>query len=631
MTSLSLGAWLATYAIHSTILLLAALILGRLVKNENAREVLWKTALVGGFVTSLFPTITGMTPIVGRWTVGRADVTIATPASTPTMAPSAAASNGDAAAISGAPTTVQSTPGEDKNVTAFTVFPKWTAILLIVWILGSLLMIARLVFHHRRILRALRDRHQLSDGPLPGMLAELRRKAAVWKPVRLSSSDACPTPIALGRSEICVPARFATDLDVDQQRNALAHELAHLKRRDPLWQMGAGIIESIFFFQPLNIVARRKLRESSEYLADDWAVQQTSSPLALARCLTQISSWVGSVPVPDGMLAMAEGGSPLVSRIERLAEWERSSSIPARVSFLVAAAFIALVATSAPIFSAVPANDGEILASLTATRRPQSEAPDSVIRYVGNRGSLEQRWAMALAQNLDHPRWIGWEVDAAPHNGRSAASSSMPRLQFPDNATRTLASLVGSPSPSSREGILVRFKGGPAAESRVEAVAFQPMGSPIYLGGEAVIWLGAADARESLTLVQRLQRSSRNPDIRSELAAAYAFHPDADAVIDAVTALLKSEGSSGVRTEAIQWLARIHGSHPRAIALLKATSLSGSDSNTRMEAVDGLRLVLNERSALARTALTDLANSAPDMRVRSEAMQALTRNAPIIR
>jgi hypothetical protein len=204
----------------------------------------------------------------------------------------------------------------------------------------------------------------------------------------------------------------------------------------------------------------------------------------------------------------------------------------------------------------------------------------------------------------------------------------LPRLQFPDKGAPTLASLVGSSIQSSREGILLRFNGVPAAESLVDAVAFQPMSSPIYLGGEAVIWLGAADSRESLTLVQRLQRSSRNPDIRSELAAAYAFHPDADAVIDAVTALLKSEGSSGVRTEAIQWLARIHGSHPRAIALLKATSLSGNDSNTRMEAVDGLRLVLSEGSALARTALTDIANSARDMSIRSEAMQALTRRNP---
>jgi hypothetical protein len=152
------------------------------------------------------------------------------------------------------------------------------------------------------------------------------------------------------------------------------------------------------------------------------------------------------------------------------------------------------------------------------------------------------------------------------------------------------------------------------------------MDSPVYFGGETVIWLGAADTRESLALVQRLQRSSRNPDIRSELAAAFTIHPDADAVIDAVTALLKSEGSSDVRTEAIQWLARIHGENARAIDLLKTQSFSGRDSNSRLEAVDGLRLVMSRGSSAARAALEQIADIAPDREVRSEAMQALTRH-----
>jgi len=635
-SSLTLAAWLTTYAIHSTILLVAALIVGRFLKNENAREVLWKAALLGGFVTSLLPAITGITPLVGRWTVGAADETIPASVATPATAPSVAVSEVDVPGISSATTSVESTPGQLQSRGALRVIPVWAGILLLVWILGAFLLIVRLVFHHRRILRALRDRHQLTDGPLPGMLAELRRKAALWKPVRLSSSNACPTPIALGRSEICVPARFTTDLDVDQQRNALAHELAHLKRRDPLWQMGAGIIESIFFFQPLNIIARRKLRESTEYLCDDWAVQQTSSPLALARCLTQISSWVGTAPVPDGMLAMAEGGSPLVSRIERLAAWKRSSSAPARAMFLVATAFIALVATSAPIFSAIPTDSSEVVvASFDQTPRSQSESPDSVIRYAGPAGSLAARWGWALSQKIDGPYWIGWETEAAQPGG-SVASSSMRRLPFlkngtPGNGAPTLASLVGVSPMRSREGILLRFEGGPAADSRINAVALWPMTSPIYLRGEGIMWIGVADSQESLSLVQRLHRSSQNPDIRSELAAAYTIHADAGVVIDAVTALLKSEGSSNVRAEAIQWLARIHGSDPRAIALLTNTSLSGSDSDTRMEAVDGLRVVVSQGSAPARVALMQIADSAPDMRIRSEAMQALSRNAPTIR
>jgi beta-lactamase regulating signal transducer with metallopeptidase domain len=634
MTSfLSIGAWLATYAIHSTILLVAALIVTRFIGNERAREVLWKAALLGGFVTSLVPAITGITPIVGRWNVGRADEPAQAPVAAPEAVPSAVPSNTTSAGSSSDPKRASAAADGPRR---FAITPQLTAILIAAWILGSLLLIARLVFHHRRILRALRGRHQISDGPLPGMLAELRRKSAVWNPVRLSSSEACPTPIALGRSEICVPARFSTDLEADQQRNALAHELAHLKRRDPLWQMGAGIIESIFFFQPLNIVARRKLRESSEYLADDWAVQQTNAPLALARCLTQISSWVGSVPVPDGMLAMAEGGSPLVSRIERLAEWRRSSGAPARVTVLAAAAFIALVATSAPSFSAVPAGSNEVSAVLTASMPARASSPDSVITFTGPDGSLIDRFNWALSRNVDRAHWIGWETEAArltdarsrDHGAQpffSAASSTL-HLSFGDENAPRLSYLVGTQPNLRNAGILVRFDRGKAVETQLNAVAFLPVSSTVRFGGDAILWIGSGNNSESLSLIEWLIKGSRNPDMRSELAAAYTIHSKADLVIPGVGELLEYEGSSGVRTEAIQWLARMHGTDPRAIDLLKAQALQGRDGDSRMEAVDGLRLVFAHGSSRARDALLEIADHGRDMRVRSEAMQTLSRN-----
>jgi beta-lactamase regulating signal transducer with metallopeptidase domain len=616
---ITLGAWLATYLVHSTILLVGALIISRFITNERAREVLWKTALLGGFVTSLIPTLTGFAPISRTWSVSTAatEVTQQLPPQADTRSTAARVP----AEQTRTPARSQLTLPANPSHASFTIRDGWPFILIVAWTLGALALLARIVSRHRRILRALSGRKQLADGPLPGMLAELRRKAAVWTPVRLSESEACPTPIALGRSEICVPARFEKDLEIDQQRNALAHELAHLKRHDPLWQMTAGVIESIFFFQPLNIVARRKLRDAAEYLADDWAVQQTSSPLALARCLTQISSWVGTAPVPDGMLAMAEGGSPLINRIERLAEWRRSSSVPARVMAVAALAFVALVATSAPIFSAVPTTPNELLAVITATRSAEPQRPDTAIKYVGPAGSLDERFNWAVLHNLSGAQWVGWDTEGAPVGG-TMSSSSTGNLYFGDDQHRTLANLVGAPVSSSRAGILVRFRG----ESEVNGVAFLPTSKAFSLGGSSVLWLGSADTKQSMALVERLRRSSRNPDMRTELAAAYVIHRDPDAVIPGVRKLLDVEGSKDARSEAIQWLARVHGQDPRAIDLLKDAAAGGRSSDERVEAVDGLRFAMESGSKRARAALLDLADHGGDMRVRSEAMQALTRH-----
>ncbi len=82
-----------------------------------------------------------------------------------------------------------------------------------------------------------------------------------------------------------LPEQFLQQLDAEHQRAALAHEIAHVIRRDPAWRILVGALERAFFFQPLNRVARAKLCDSAEFLCDQWAVQQTRSPLALARCL----------------------------------------------------------------------------------------------------------------------------------------------------------------------------------------------------------------------------------------------------------------------------------------------------------------------------------------------------------
>jgi hypothetical protein len=168
--------------------------------------------------------------------------------------------------------------------------------------------------------------------------------------VRLSASDVAPTPLALGRAEICVPPRFLGEMDPDQQRAALAHELAHLVRRDPLWHFAAAVVNAVLFFQPLNRLARRRIRESAEYLCDEWAARQTGSPLGLARCLAQVASWVapGRDPIPAGTLAMAEGGSPLLRRVERLAAWRPSAELPAGLRVAAALAVLIPVAAMAP-------------------------------------------------------------------------------------------------------------------------------------------------------------------------------------------------------------------------------------------------------------------------------------------
>lgn len=64
--------------------------------------------------------------------------------------------------------------------------------------------------------------------------------------------------------------------------------LGHLSRRDPLWVRIVASVETLFFLQPLNRLARKELQDASEFLCDDWAVERTGTPLVMARSLARV-------------------------------------------------------------------------------------------------------------------------------------------------------------------------------------------------------------------------------------------------------------------------------------------------------------------------------------------------------
>ena len=68
MASAVLG-WLSTYAIHSTVLLLAAWLVTSRAKSHLLKDALWKTALFAGFFTATGQTLLRLDPVGGRLVV----------------------------------------------------------------------------------------------------------------------------------------------------------------------------------------------------------------------------------------------------------------------------------------------------------------------------------------------------------------------------------------------------------------------------------------------------------------------------------------------------------------------------------------------------------------------------------
>jgi hypothetical protein len=145
----------------------------------------------------------------------------------------------------------------------------------------------------------------------------------------VTTEDACePAAWALPRPTILLPERAERELDDATLQALLAHELAHLARHDAGWLQVARLACACLSIQPLNHLARREWQRAAECLGDDWAIERTGDPLALARCLTTVAGWRTEPSPPLATLAALGTRSDLTHRVERLLERPASDDTP---------------------------------------------------------------------------------------------------------------------------------------------------------------------------------------------------------------------------------------------------------------------------------------------------------------
>jgi beta-lactamase regulating signal transducer with metallopeptidase domain len=334
--------WLLTYALHSTIFLGVAWLLAGRAKSHPVREVIWKTALFGGFLTATGQTVLALNPRGGRVTLSAA------PEASAPSKPIAAFEDASGA-LAARSIATDAAKGTDPAVGTPAAAPRLAVRTLFVlgWAGVAVALVGMYGLQRKLFGRRIAGRRPVMTHPLAEMLEVLSAEVGIVRPIRLTASPALASPVALGSSEIAIPEAALTDLDPDQQRGMLAHELAHLERRDPAWLTAACLVERIAFFQPLNRLARRRMQESAEYLCDEWAVRRTGSGVFLAKCLAKVAEWMDASPRAVPVAGMAEERSHLVARVRRLLDTTPFPSAPGRRMLASASAVAVLIAVVA--------------------------------------------------------------------------------------------------------------------------------------------------------------------------------------------------------------------------------------------------------------------------------------------
>jgi beta-lactamase regulating signal transducer with metallopeptidase domain/uncharacterized protein YjbI with pentapeptide repeats len=187
-----------------------------------------------------------------------------------------------------------------------------------VWWLGLVFFLFRLMGGLITV-RRMRYRNTTPvTGKWESLTITFAEKLKIKRKVVLLQCMAAKVPLTIGylKPVILLPVSIFTGLSVSEIESIIAHELAHIARRDYFFNIVQSLIEILFFYHPaiwwISSVARTE-RENS---CDDIAIELTGDSVNYAKALVNMQEQV--IANPDFAMAFGENKNKLFKRVKRL-------------------------------------------------------------------------------------------------------------------------------------------------------------------------------------------------------------------------------------------------------------------------------------------------------------------------
>lgn len=255
------------------------------------------------------------------------------------------------------------------------------------WAIGAVVLLGLMAWNRWQLGRLRATLSAVGSQGLEERAGRLARRLRLCRPVAILESPDVRSPVAFGvfRPVLVVPAGFTVEFGHWQQEVMLAHELAHLARRDPLWLLACDLLCAVVWWHPAVWIMRRQLRMASELAADESSLLVPGGPEVLAGCLvgmarrTVMGRRLGWLAVEGGAFRSALG-----RRVERLLGLRAGQAQPGRRTWRTAG-----LAGLAVLFGVVPVLSTSWVHAQAGLW--QGETTMNVLR------ASWQRWLAALA------------------------------------------------------------------------------------------------------------------------------------------------------------------------------------------------------------------------------------------
>jgi bla regulator protein BlaR1 len=312
--------------------------------------------------------------------------------SAPVNTPVAAMAHGEHEARDASASDVVPPPGLVDHAVGF-ASANWLTAAGVIWIAGAIVYLGLFVW------RCVCFRRVLDTSAEPGIdvsesAIRLASKLGLRRSPRLRVVDAPIPPLvwSLGlRPVVVLPSRLLAELTPAQRDALVAHELAHVRRRDYLVRWLEVFALVLWWWNPLAWFARRMLREAEEECCDSWVVWALPDERrSYGEAMLATIEFLTDGPKLPALAESTFGTSFYKRRIEMIMK----RNMNCKISWMALGMIVLLAMTALPIVAQTSATaesdvqpaDASAAADASATAETDAtvDTAESALQAIGN-------------------------------------------------------------------------------------------------------------------------------------------------------------------------------------------------------------------------------------------------------
>ena len=205
-------------------------------------------------------------------------------------------------------------------------FEQHLPLIVTIWLVGMGFFLLRLIggfayvyYLKNNKVKAVTDYWQLKADAL-------REKIPVKKSIAIFESTLIKMPMTIGylKPVILLPIGLINHLSLAQTEAVLAHELAHIARKDYLFNILQSVMEVLFYFNPAVWLISSHIRRERENCCDDIAVRVCGSSLNYVKALVSLEEV--SQQLPHLAMTFSNNKNHLIMRVQRILKQPQTKS-----------------------------------------------------------------------------------------------------------------------------------------------------------------------------------------------------------------------------------------------------------------------------------------------------------------